>query len=213
MDWQGTERCESCPDPEIEGLGFCFRHVPDELLPEAEMVTGWRQCWRKGCREPAMANDRSCAGHAPPRKIIEGRVMAKLDEIMALDGDALLNPVPVENPFEELRLLAGEIKALKDRLRYMVASMNTADWRYASSRAGEMIRAEILLYERACERYATILINIVKLNIEARLARVTEQQITSMRTALDAALAETGVPLDRQDDARKAFVRHLRAAS
>jgi hypothetical protein len=83
--------------------------------------------------------------------------------------------------------------------------------RYAHSKIGEQLRAEILLYERALERYATILLNIAKLNIADRLATVEEKQIQAIETALDAALNETGLDLVGQDKARKALRRHLKA--
>ena len=33
--WEGNRRCQECERHEIEGLGFCFWHAPDDLVDEA----------------------------------------------------------------------------------------------------------------------------------------------------------------------------------
>ena len=40
---QPTER-GTCRIHEIDGMGFCLQHVPDDMLDEAEAVTRTRRC-------------------------------------------------------------------------------------------------------------------------------------------------------------------------
>lgn len=102
--WEGSAWCAGvtrgglpCGNREIEGLGWCLHHVPDELLDEAEEIRGARRCThRSGCRGYAKE------GTVPPRckthganlgskqsmqaaaRVVEGRIAARLAEIMWL---------------------------------------------------------------------------------------------------------------------------------
>lgn len=233
--WEGEAKCGVpsknsglCGNFVIDGLGACLQHVPDELLEEAEDVTGISRC-RKRFGEPDACRNLAVAGTDPPQcnnhganigslsrqqgtaRVVEGRMATHLAEIMANNGAYLLNPPPIADPLNELLDLAGEVGALKEVLRVMAAQLFSENKvRYAHSKAGEQLRVEILLYERAVERFAKILIDISKLRIEDRLAGVQQQTADMMERALDAALAESGVGLDGINGARKAFRRHLK---
>jgi hypothetical protein len=61
-----TRRNRPCCDWEIEGIGYCLHHVPDELLEQAELVVGFRLCRREpGCRGYAISwsNPPACKAH------------------------------------------------------------------------------------------------------------------------------------------------------
>jgi hypothetical protein len=235
--WEGDVPClgvtnsgRPCGEKEIAGLEYCLHHIPDDLLDEAEEITGIRRCRHHfleedACRyfatqgtEPPMcknhgANTGSYQSKIAAGRVVEGRAVDRLAEIMAENGDRLLTAPPVEDPLGELLNLAGEIREMKEILRRVVAYLFSQDRvRYAHNKIGEQLRSEILLYERALERYATILLNIAKLNIADRLATVEEKQILAIETALDKALNEAGLDLVGQDKARKALRRHLKAA-
>jgi hypothetical protein len=238
--WEGTQPCQGinrdgghCGYPEIEGLDYCFSHVPDEFLAEAELITGMRRCTQTNRGTDGIERCRKTAttGTEPPRckahganagnwvakraagNVVQANANDRLAGIMSEHGQKLLTPPPLEDPLSELLAVAAEIKALKDLLREMVSKIDIERWRYTRSRIGEQVRAEVLLYERSQERLAGILISVIKLNIEARLAKIKAAQVAKFESALDAALIEAGVPLDRQVAARKAVVRHLRTAS
>jgi hypothetical protein len=234
--WEGEVPCKGiansglpCGEKEIAGLEYCLHHVPDDLLEEAEEVTGIRRCRyhfleEDACRnyavsstEPPQCKDHGANSGSYQSKIaagreVQGRATDRLAEIMAENGERLLTAPPVDDPLGELLALAGEVREMKEILRRVVSYLFSKDRvRYAHSKIGEQLRAEILLYERALERYAAILLNIAKLNIADRLATVEEKQIQAIETALDAALNETGLDLVGQDKARKALRRHLKA--
>lgn len=217
-----------CGNREIEGLEFCLHHVPDDLLDEAEEITGFRRCRRQfgepgACRFFAVkgsdpprcknhgANAGSVLGKRASQNVIEGKVTDRMIQIMAENGDKLTRPDPLGNPFSELIELAAEIKAFKEIMRSVTAYLFSEQrLRSAHSKVGEQLRAEVLLYERAQERLAAILVQITKLNIEARLAAISEQQAQMVEQALMAALRASGLDLAGQDGARQALKRELR---
>lgn len=232
--WQGPLTCgqnggmtrlgQPCSEQEIDGLGNCIRHVPDDLLDEAEEITGYRLCRHNGrCpnmavagSDPARCTTHGMAGGGDGRKhstanLIENSAAARLAQIMAAHGERLLRPDPVGNPLDELLMLAAEIREGKEILRALVSCLyENGQIRYAHSKAGEQVRMEILLYERALERYAKILIDISKLKIEDRLAGIRQQTADMLERALDAALEESGVGLEGKHSARQALRRHLK---
>lgn len=233
--WEGPAACRgktrdglSCSSREIDGLEFCLQHVPDELLPEAEMITGMQRC-RHAFGEPGACQQMATAGTEPPaclshganagsvlgkraaRNEIEQDAIRRLEEIMAEDANqvSLLSPPPIDDPLQALLDLAAEIRALRKILRDRVMAMKPSTWRYAGKALGEQVRAEIILYERAQEREASILVSIVKLKIEDRLAKISQRQVEVVERALDAALEAAGLDLDGQDKARRVLHREL----
>jgi|SRR6516162_2521028 hypothetical protein len=218
---------DGCGNHEIDGLGFCLHHVPDENLEEAEEITGIRRCRNSsGCRQYAVkgtsppackthgANLGSGMSRGAARSVVEGRVMDRMVQIMSEHGDRLLAPAPVANPLTELLGLAGEMAEWKKIMQEIVAYLLSQErTRYAHDRVGEQLRAEVLLYERAIERLAKLYMGIIKLGIEARLAQITEEQIGRIERALDVVLAGMGLGLVEQETARQTLHRELTRAS
>lgn len=123
---------------------------------------------------------------------------------------AQLDVAPVEDPFAALSRLAGQVVAWQEAISRIVNTLGDRI-RYEGAAGAEQLRAEIALYERAMDRTGQILGLIAKLNIEDRMARVTERQADALVSALEAALAAAGVTGAAADDARQAAARHLRA--
>lgn len=232
--WAGPSRCqgttrfgERCNEWEIDGLEFCIRHVPDDLIEEAEEIVGVRLCKVKhtppACRnfavegsEPPRCTTHGAAAGSFPAKgaamnAVENHMTDRLAALMAANWEKLANPEPVGNPLDEMLRLAAEIKAMKDVLRdAFILLWQSNKVRYAHSKAGEQLRVEILLYERSLERLGRILLDISKLKIEERLAGIRQQTADMLERALDAALEESGVGLEGKASAREALHRHLR---
>jgi hypothetical protein len=218
---------ERCTHREIDGLGYCFAHMPDDLLDEAEALTGERRC-RKLFGEPGACHQFAVQGTEPPQcknhganagsvtsreaagRVVDGRVVDRMAEIMAEHGDRLIKPPPVGDPLSELLDLAAEIRAWKEIMREVTAYLlKRNETRYSSKTAGEQVRAEILLYERALDRLGSILIQIGKLGIERRLAQIQETQVARVDRALTAALTASGLGLVEQQEARTVLAREL----
>jgi hypothetical protein len=225
-----TNQDTSCTHNEVEGLGACVWHMPDELLEEAEELTGWKRCrWRFG--EDGACHYAAVKGTVPPRcknhdantgsvrakhaaeRVVEGKIADNLVVILAEHGEKLLDPDPLGNPFHELMDLGAEIKAFKEIMRQITAYLFSKDRiRYAHKSFGEQLRAEVMIYERAQERLAKILIDITRLNIEARLAAIEEQQMRTIEQAMTLAIQRAGGDLTMQDAIRRELVTELKKA-
>lgn len=236
LQCQGTSTSPShnpgqpCTRREIDGMGYCFPHMPDDLLDEAEAITGQRRC-RERFGMPDACHQFAVNGTEPPRcknhganpgslsnkqagtRVVEGRVTDRLVEIMGDHGERLMRPAAIGDPLSELLDLAAEIRTWKEIMREVCAYLLTKQHlRYSHKSYGEQVRAEVLLYERALERLATILIQIGKLGIERKLAEITAAQVQRVDRALTAALTATGLDLVAQQEARAVLARELMKA-
>jgi hypothetical protein len=229
---QGTNASDGqpCTHHEIDGLGYCFPHLPDDLLDEAEDITGARRC-RKRFGDPDACHCFAVAGTTPPMcknhganagshqgkiaagHVVTGRVTDRMVAIMGDHGEALMTPDPIGDPLSELLAVAAEIRTWKEIMRGVVADLLSRQViRYTNRSYGEQLRAEVLLYERALERLAAILVQIGKLGIERKLAQIQADQVSMVDRALSAALTASGLGLEAQQEARAVLVRELRKA-
>jgi hypothetical protein len=119
---------------------------------------------------------------------------------------------PVDDPIGALQRLAGRALALESAIGDMVNDLEDAI-RYTDEHGGEQLRAEVAVLERTMDRAGKLLVDIAKLNIEERLARVTEKQAQMAMDALSAAMGEMGMSVAQQREARTLVGRHLRAVS
>jgi len=161
------------------------------------------------CKGYAIIGATVCAAHggrlprvkaAAAASVVERRVAAEL---------ARLDVEPVDDPLAALAILAGQILAWRDAMADRVAALTSL--RYEGIGAGEQLRAEVALWERALDRAERVLVAMARLNIDERLARISERQVAIMERAVRATLAEMGLDLEAQDDAARKLGRHLRA--
>jgi hypothetical protein len=117
---------------------------------------------------------------------------------------------PVTDPLEALQRLAGRALALERAIGDLVNGLQDAI-RYEDEKSAEQLRSEVSVMERAMDRCGRLLVDIAKLNIEERLATVTEKQAQMAMDALAAAMREMGMGLEQQREARTLVARHLRA--
>lgn len=81
--------------------------------------------------------------------------------------------------------------------------------RYRSYQGGEQIRGEVLLFERAMDRCVHTLGVIAKLNIDDRLAAITERQADIIERAVLAMMDDLGMDSDSQKQALRRLSAHL----
>jgi hypothetical protein len=120
------------------------------------------------------------------------------------------NQEPVEDPLTELSKLATQVIAWKDTLATMVDELQKS-YRY-NGEYSDIIRGEVLLFERAMDRCIQVLAAIAKLNIDERLASISESVARQLEEGLLSAFDEAGLAITDADDKERvtrAFTRHL----
>ncbi|MEV4438508.1 hypothetical protein AB0K09_05715 [Streptomyces sp. NPDC049577] len=166
------------------------------------------------CENWALQNMTVCRYHgggtARSKAAAERRQAEAAVEAQARKTLAALGAAPVDNPLVALSELAGEILAFKTALAERVNELSSI--RYSTDH-GEQIRAEVTLYERAMDRAAAVLGTIARLNIDERLAAISEKQAEAVIRAIDAALAHAGITGPLATEARQVAARRLRAVS
>ena len=105
---------------------------------------------------------------------------------------ARLNLPPVEDPLSALSAVTAEVLAWKDQMAGLVNDLTSVRYEAESEHGsgGEQLRAEVALWERALDRCERFLASMARLDIDNRLAKITEARaaviITVFLTALDA---------------------------
>lgn len=128
----------------------------------------------------------------------------------AMQSAVALNDMgPVHDPLTALKNLAGEVLAWKDAMRKQVEGLDTLSY---ANEYGETAKALVQLFERSMDRATTVLATIARLNIDERLAAVTERQAKMIEDAFFAALDEAGIPpldFDKREMVAVAYAKHL----
>ncbi|MFJ8309816.1 MULTISPECIES: hypothetical protein [unclassified Streptomyces] len=145
-------------------------------------------------------------GSTPNQKTSAARQRVEAEARAVL---AKLGVAPVEDPLKQLLALAGQVLAWQKATAELVNRLDAV--RYQSDTGSEQIRAEVLLYERAMDRAVAVLTAIARLNIEERLATISEKQVDVLVRAVEAALASVGIRGEDAVEAKRIVARHLRA--
>lgn len=226
--------CQHIPLP---GLDVCPAHHPDgdqrpEPPPDDKRCQGTCKESGERCRYTHIPGGGVCRRHGGGAPQVRAKAKARVTEegLVALATD--LVGKPVANPLAELARVAGRARAWTELLEGHVRNLIEApaptgecphcggelDGAGAGSalryehRAGEQIRGEIQLYERAMAQFARVLADIGRLKIDERLAAITSRQADAVIAALEAGLNAAGVRDPGQRTAAKAAAsRELRA--
>lgn len=99
---------------------------------------------------------------------------------------------PVGSGLEGLLELTAEVVRWKDFLAARLDDLE--EMRFRDDKGGEQLRSEVALFERALDRCGRFLLDVAKLNIEERLARVEERQAAFLIEVIRRALVAAGVP-------------------
>lgn len=159
------------------------------------------------CHKWPVADSSRCRNHGgatPQAKLKAARV-----RIERTIGEAVeaMGIVAVANPLLELQTVAGRVMAWLNVCQDHLGVLNSMGY---STEAGEQVRAEILVWERALDRAVHTLATLAKLNIDARLAAIEERQAEQVEAAFAAAMSVMGLDLERRADAEREFGRQLR---
>ena len=140
------------------------------------------------------------------RVLAEEKAMALVEKLLDQYDVA-----PVADPLSALAELAGEARRFLDIMGDLVNDLRADDIRYRGGAGAEQLRAELALYERAMDRLGKFLVDMARLNIDERLARITEAQATALVEFTRVLLAELRLSPEQEAVAAEAVPRHLRA--
>lgn len=231
--WPITDNpCKDLPRP---GHDTCAAHDPDgdkrPAPPDDERRCQATNKWSgEPCRRYRHPGTTVCGPHGAGARQVRRKAAERIaeDEIMTVATDLI--GTPVDNPLTELAAVAGRARAwmhaLEDRVAALLEATDPgtpvdgeddaqpqAGVRYPH-RAGEQIRGEIQLYERAMDRLGHFLAAYARLNIDDRLASISAKQADAVIDAIEAALTAAGVRDPAQRTlAKQAAAQKLRAAS
>lgn len=163
------------------------------------------------CGGYAITGGTVCSAHGGRAPQVKAAAQVRVAEQRMAAQVARMNLDPVADPLTELQKLAGQAVGWKNLLAEKVDDLY--EWRFTNERNDEQLRSEVALFERAMDRCASVLVAIAKLDIDDRLARVSEQQAAMVAAALSAVLGEMGLSHEQQREARTRVARHLRVAA
>lgn len=132
-------------------------------------------------------------------------VLAKAEGLLSQYGEI----EATSDPLGQLLRIHARFDRLATMLEAKVDELSSI--RYQGIQ-GEQLRAEISAYTTVLDRCRQVLVDILRLDIEERLARVEERQVAMFEAALDRAMADAGVP-DKAREVKSHVARHLRIAA
>lgn len=168
------------------------------------------------CQKWAVKGLHKCADHGandPAVREMGQRVMA--DRVERYEMTRLANKYGVsmiENPLLALQALATEILLFKEFAREQVARIEVTDLTYTDRALVEQVRATVQLYERAMDRAGRVLADMARINIDERLAQITERQAEVTATVVENVLRRLDLA-ERVTEARNMLGEEFKALS
>jgi hypothetical protein len=189
---------------DVDVTHHCRAHTFDQ---ETRTWTGRR------CRKLIPGGQLVCIKHGngnpdtrSKAKVRHAEAQARYQLQKRLDRDGVYK---MADAIEEIELIAGEAIAFKNICRARVEALKE-DWRYSSS-AGEQLRAEVALYERAIDRCEKILANYVRLGISDRRVKIAEAQALMLVGVIQNVLGRLDLTRDQKRIAATVVPEELRA--
>jgi hypothetical protein len=155
--------------------------------PASTQCTAKSKRSQERCNNLAIRGSTVCRMHGGSIGVVKNKAKQRVEVAVAdakiaafLQNNEI---VPVDNPLEALKELAGEIVMIKDWLRGQVTHLDNE-----SAVQGEQIAAIMQLYSNCLDKSERVLVNIAKLNIDDRLAHIQGAQAAMMVKVLSEAL-------------------------
>jgi len=151
------------------------------------------------CAMAAMKGQTRCRMHGAkqPQKLAAAK--RRLAEQAALRAVVREGIAPLGDPVEQLRALASEAVGLKNFFADRLAALQ--ELRY-EGHAGEQLRSEVALYERALDRSQRFLHDLARLGLDERTVRLDEARVVLLVSVLERVLASPDLALDAGRQAR-----------
>jgi len=161
------------------------------------------------CRNSAIRGGTVCHKHGGSAPQVKAAAAIRVTEERTRRELARLNLPPVEDPLTELARVAAEVVAWKDAIGAKVNELT--ELRYKAGEGGEQLRSEVALWERALDRCERFLTAMARLNIDERLARISEAQAAAVIAAIAVACDVLRVTPEQRRLAIEAVRDHLAA--
>src|SRR6266487_3471525 len=162
-----------------------------------------------GTDHPGVGRCDHHGGATPTHRAHAERVLIERAEASALAELHRLGVEPLGNPLEALAELAAEARQWETILRRQVAGLESLS---QTTPAGiEQVRMVVILFERAMDRAAAFAAMCARLDIDGRLARISETIASQMVRVFEASLREMNLTPEQWETARLVFPRHLAA--
>lgn len=181
----------------IDDLSVSHHCRANTFNPDTQHYDGRR------CRTYVRPGELVCKRHGGSVPAVKTKAQIRAAEIQArvqLMKRARRDGITsIEDVYEALEHNAAEADAFKqicwDRLAAITGGDD--DWRYKST-AGEQLRAEVALYERAMERANKFLIDMVRLGIADRKAKMDEARAMMLVTVIQNILDRLDLTRDQR---------------
>ncbi len=141
------------------------------------------------CQAYPVRGAKVCVAHGGRAPQVKAKAREREAEQQARAELARLDLPPVEDPLSELARVCGQVLGWKDMLAKRVNDLDSL--RYENEAGGEQLRAEVALWERALDRCERFLTAMARLNIDERLAKISEERAELIISVLSAALERT----------------------
>lgn len=154
---------------------------------EAPQCTATSKRSGQRCKRRPSPGARTCYMHGG--RTAKARQRAAEEE--ARKQIARLDLAPVDDPLSELARVCAQVIGWKDAMAERVNDLNSL--RYENENGGEQLRAEVALWERALDRCERFLTAMARLNIDERLASISEARAEVIIAVFTAALERAGI--------------------
>lgn len=146
----------------------------------------------KPCRGQPLDGQDVCRVHGGRQPAALEKATVRIEELRARSIlERLERPAPIEHPVLELLAVAGETREwqriLRERLDELGSLYVTDTFRV------ERERAVVVLYERALDRSGRLLVDLAKLDLQARALKLNQQTAAQVMQAVVEALKRTGL--------------------
>lgn len=132
-------------------------------------------------------------------------------EARELFGKITTKREPIDNPLAAYAVFAAQVMDWLDHMERLLDDVRNVE--VTSKVQGEQVAAKVVLYERAMDRANTVLATYARLNIDTRLAAITDAQAQTVMRAIEAVIVHLGADGPRAAEARGLAARHLRPAA
>lgn len=189
---------------------LCWKHDEDLMASHERRCTRIKQDGER-CSNIADEGSIVCRYHGGNSPSVKKAAARRQLSKYVTSAFMVPNPVPVTDPLQALSMLASEVMAWREGLRRMVIDLGD-DLTKVDAMQVERVRGLVELYERSIDRADKVLTNIAKLNLDERLVKITELQVTKVVEALDRTFDELNLSESQRVQARERLTHHLRAA-